>query len=128
MHACDNLQRNFELKKEEKRSCITSLCSLICLTVYFITTQNFKVILTILKTVQRIIFINEVFVWDNKNIVLPAIFSDFRSGWFSYYLLVYRFLTCIVLDTSAAITALEKGITNRMKMRAWSFLLARHGG
>lgn len=61
------------------------MCSLISLRVYFITTQNFKVILTILKTVQRIIFINEVFVWDNKNIVLPAIFLtsevvDFRTS------------------------------------------------
>lgn len=49
MHACDNLQRNFELKKEEKRCCITSLCSLICLRVYFITTQNLKVTWLFLK-------------------------------------------------------------------------------
>lgn len=74
MHACDNLQRNFELKKEEKSCCITSLCSLICLRVYFITTQNFTVILTILKTVQRIIFINEVFIWDNKISSYPPFF------------------------------------------------------
>lgn len=45
---------------------------------------KFESNLTILKTVQWIIFINEVFVWDNKNIVLPAIFLtsevvDFRT-------------------------------------------------